>query len=130
MFRHSRQTQRPIEDTLRGLPSGFVVYVVEGTYVVVGTTGVFVIAENSIDLHAAAAAAAIGAHRLRSELADALPFVPFVDAIAVGSCATPSDLPALIVPHDMVESTIVGGPTVIDWSTLESLQHLSYPVLY
>ena len=112
------------------MPSSVTVYIVGGTYFVVAETGLFVVAENSIDLRAAAAAAAIEADRLRGLLSDQVPFVPFIDAVAVGDDEGFGQLPSLIVPHDLVLSTILSGPRVIDPSTLDTLRLLGYPVLH
>lgn len=129
MFRSTRHTHPPLEATLRALPSSVTVYIVGGTYFVVAETGLFVIAENSIDLRAASVAAAVEADRLRGLLSDQVPFVPFIDAVAVGDESGES-LPSLVVSHDLVLSTILSGPRVIDAATLDTLRLLGYPVLH
>lgn len=134
MFRTTRtarttRTRPPtLEGVLAALPDPITVYIVEGTYFVVAPSGLFVVAENPIDLAVGAAAAANGADRIRDTLATRLPWVPFVDAVVV-SDRDGDGLPALTVPIDLVASTILGGPDVIDRPTLERLSALDFPVL-
>lgn len=135
MFRAPRPTRssRPSPPTLDALlltlPDEVVVFIVGGTFFVVAPTGLFVIAENPVDVSVGAAAAATAADRIRALLSDTVPLAPFVDAIVVSDSLPGDGLPALVVPRDLVLPTILNGPTVIDPVALEALRTLDFGTL-
>ena len=127
--RSSRISPPTLDSSLLALPDGIVVFIVGGTYFVVAATGLFVVAENRVDVSVAAAAAATAADQIRALLSDRVPFVPFIDAIVVSDAAPGDSLPALVVPRDLLQATILNGPAVIDSATLDTLRELDFTVL-
>lgn len=130
MFRSQRLTSVSLEEQLRSLPVSVTVYVLDGAWLVVSQSGLFVLTEDEGDLAAAARRAADRADAVRLELSDQLVWVPFIDAM----CATPETQfdpaqPCLIVPQDLIVHTVLEGPARIDADTLATLRLLGYPTL-
>ncbi len=135
MFRSPRSTRTArsspptLDALLLTLPDDVVVFIVGGTFFVVASTGLFVVAENPVDVAVGAAAAATAADHIRELVSDAVPFVPFIDAIVVSDLPNSDDLPALVVPQDLLLPTILNGPSVVDPATLSVLRLLGFTVL-
>ena len=123
MFRSVRAAAPDVEAELRELPATHAAYPHEGTWVVLGPTGLFVVTDGSDGLYEAAMTSVLGAFRLRSELASELAWVPFVDALVVAEEAPPAEeLPCPAVPVRLLRSTLSEGPRMVDDGTLTWLQ--------
>jgi len=130
MFRSQRATPVPLEHLLRALPPEVTVFVLDGAWLVVGGSGLFVLTEDDGDLSAATARAAARTDAVRLELSDRLVWVPFIDAMcATYDSAFDPDQPCLVVPQDLVAHTVTAGPQQIDADTLAKLRTLRLPVL-
>ena len=130
MFRSHRSQTTVLRDILRGLPEAVTVFGLESAWLVVGARGIFVVTEDCGDLGAAALHAAEIAEEVRFKLSDELVWVPFIDPM----CATTAVVfepvqPCLIIPLDLVATTVSDGPGTIDDETLATLRLLGYPVL-
>ena len=130
MFRSHRSHTAILADTLRGLPDAITVFVLDDAWLVVGARGIFVVTEDTGDLAAAALRAAEVADEVRLKLSDELVWVPFVDAM----CATTAvgfepDQPCLIIPLDLVATTVADGPATVDADTLSKLRLMGYRIL-
>lgn len=131
MFRTSRSVLVDLESELRSLPADHVVFVLDDAWLVVGPTGVFVVADGDEDLGAATRRVAARADALRTRLADEMPFVPFVDAVVTTSTVDFDPVqPALVIPVDLVRFTICEGRTIVDVDTLARLTLLGLPRLH
>ena len=118
MFRSVRAAP-DVEAELRELPASHVSYLHEGSWVVLGPTGLFVVTDGSTGLYEAALTSVLGAFRLRSDLATDLAWVPFVDALVVADDAPSADeLPCPAVPARMLRATVSEGPRTVDEATL------------
>lgn len=104
------------------LPDDFISRRTGDRWVVIGPTGLFLIATTPGDTHLLAEQTAIDAHLLRTRLADVLELVPFVDPVV---CSTePSEsLTCAIVEPRMLTALLLGGPDVIPESELQLLRH-------
>ncbi|MBX7067838.1 MAG: hypothetical protein K1X38_00495 [Microthrixaceae bacterium] len=130
VFRSQRTGPSSLVDILRSLPPSVTVFVLDGGFLVVGPAGLFVLTQDEGDLASAARRAAEQADAVRLQLADELVWVPFVDAMCVTTdAAFDPRQPCLVVPHDLVAHTIVGGPTTVDNETLAKLRLLRHRVL-
>lgn len=130
MFRSTRSVLFDLEAELRSLPADHVVYVLDGAWLVVGPTGVFVVTGDGDDVATAARWAAEQAEETRSRLADQIAFVPFVDAVvATASLDYDPAQPALVIPVDLVHFTICEGRTIVDDDSLRQLRLLGLPRL-
>lgn len=130
MFKAQWTTPTSVDEALRALPSTATVYVLDEAWLVVAPSGIVVLTEDRGDLTSAALRAAEMADAVRSRLSEELAWVPFVDAM----CATTvvgfdPDQPCLVVPADLVEFSVTGGPRSIDAETLDKLRLLPYPTL-
>ena len=139
MFRAGRSaigehaaTSVTVAAQLQLLPVWHVTFQLEGAWLVIGPTGLFVITADEGDLRAAADRATARAGEVRTRLATELAWVPFVDAL-VGTVRDESvaELPCLAVPTDLLRYTIAEGPRTVDDDTLERLtrMRLQLPVL-
>ena len=132
MFRAARQahdehtaTSTVVAGQLQLLPVWHVTFQLEGAWLVVGPTGLFVITADDGDLRAAADRATARALEVRNRLATELAWVPFVDAL-VGTSRDEAlaELPCLAVPIDLLLYTIAEGPRTGDDDTLERLTRM------
>lgn len=89
---------------------------------VIGPTGLFLIAECDGDPHLLAEQTAIDAHLLRSRLADVLELVPYVDPIVCSPRRADKDDCAIVHPR-MLSTMLLGGHEVIPESELQLLRH-------
>ena len=127
---HNRVQVLTAEAALAALPASCRVFKLEDAWLVVARTGMMVITADDIDLPAAAHRAAALAESTRSQLFDTLQFVPFVDAVVLTSSLDyPIDLPALIIPFDMLEFAVTNSSPTIDEATFEQLTELRLPLL-
>lgn len=110
---------------LQTLPRGYGVFAVDGSWLIVGPTGLFVVALRGDDDALACSHAVDGAVSVRTHLADALHWVPFIDAIVVtddrddrheGHGVHESDCTP--VPPSALRATLCDGPRVIDDDSL------------
>jgi hypothetical protein len=119
MFRSVRAAAPDVEAELRELPATHAAFLEEGSWVVLGPTGLFVVTDGATGLYEAALSSVLGAFRLRSDLATELAWVPFVDALVVADDAPPADeLPCPAVPFRMLRSILSEGPRIVDEQTL------------
>ena len=110
---------------LQQLPTTHTTFQLEGSWFVVGPTGLFVIAAEDGDLDEAAHRAVRRADEVRSQLALELAWVPFVDAVvATASNDGPMRLPCIAVPLNLLRLAISEGPRTVDDDTLASLARL------
>jgi hypothetical protein len=118
MFRSVRAVP-DVGAELRELPATHVAYLAEGSWIVLGPTGLFVVTDGASGLYEAALTSVLGAFRLRSDLATELAWVPFVDALVVTDDPPPADeLPCPAVPARLLRSTVSEGPRIVDEGTL------------
>lgn len=83
-----RRAADSLDDVLRELPEGYVALAFGGTWVVVGPTGAFALAEAGRgDLREVSRRVAAAARELRNRLVQALSWAPFVDALVVDAGA-------------------------------------------
>ena len=128
MFRPARFPVAELSHELQGLPQHHLTYMLEGAWLVVGPTGLFVLVDADGDLAASAVAAVRSAGELRARLCDTLAWVPFVDAVVVTSNPRRCSIPECLVVHiDMIRDMICNGPTTIDPQTLMQLALLGLP---
>ena len=130
MFRTLRPVLVDLETELRSLPADHVVFVLEDAWLVVGPTGVFVVAHDDCDLDSTAVRVAGRADAVRARLADEMPVVPFVDAVVTTNDVDFDPVqPALVIPVDLVRFTICEGRTIVEGETLARLTLLGLPRL-
>lgn len=126
MFRSVRPAAVDVSAELRGLPTNHLTFQLEGAWLVVGPTGLFVIVPDEGDLEGAAERATSRALEVRSRLAAELAWVPFVDAlVATNRDDATTRLPCIALPADLLRFTIVEGPRTVDEDTLSKLALLS-----
>jgi hypothetical protein len=125
MFRSARSTAVDVSAELQQLPTTHTTFQLEGSWFVVGPTGLFVIAAEDGDLDEAAHRAVRRAEEVRSQLALELAWVPFVDAVvATASSDGPMRLPCIAVPLNLLRLAISDGPRTVDDETLARLTRL------
>lgn len=81
-------------------------------WVVVGPTGVFVVGQSEGDPAVAADEVVSLAHRIRSELSEAIPWTPFVDALLVAD--EDVRVPCTVIGLGSLEMALLSGPALID----------------
>ena len=125
MFRTAK-TGVDVQDQLSQLPVTHMTFHVEGGWLVVGPTGLFVLTtDDGDDLEGAARRAVERANEVRERLSLELAWVPYVDAlVATNDPDGPMHLPCLAVPADLLTGAIVEGPQTIDDETLNTLGRL------
>jgi hypothetical protein len=114
MFRPLRTTAGDVAAELRELPTSHVTFQHDGTWFVLGPTGLFVVADGHDDARRAGLAAVAGARQLRGDIAAELAWIPFVDALVVSDADAPPGLPCPSVPLRMLRSTLTEGPRIVD----------------
>jgi hypothetical protein len=111
-----------VEHLVAELPDDFISRRTGDRWVVIGPTGLFLIATATGDPHPLAEQIAIDAHLLRTRLADVLELVPFVDPVLC-SCEPSESLTCAVVEPRMLNALLLGGPDVIPESELQLLRH-------
>jgi hypothetical protein len=125
MFRSARNAAFDVGAELRLLPESHTAFELEGAWLVVGPTGLFVVAWDEDDLELAAQRAVRRADEVRSRLALELAWVPFVDALVFTSHPDGQlRLPCIAVPATMMRSALAEGPPSVDDDTLARLREL------
>jgi hypothetical protein len=125
MFKSARSTAVDVSAELQQLPTTHTTFHLEGSWFVVGPTGLFVITAEDGDLDEAAGRAVRQAEELRAQLALELAWVPFVDAVvATASNDGPMRLPCIAVPLNLLRLAISDGPRTIGDDTLAALARL------
>jgi len=124
VFRSRSDAADRLHQQLRALPTQFLVYMLDAAWFVVGPTGLFVVTDQGDDPSGACTRAASQAQTVRSELADELHWVPFVDAIVVGDgrkldIGTVSD--CALIPRSLLRATLCDGPKTVDDESLARL---------
>lgn len=112
-----------LDDVLATLPSSYVVAGQNGARLVVGPHGAFVLLPAGGDLQQAADRLAKLTSITREAMCEHLTLVPFLDALAVTSGATPRHAPVTVAPLDLLTDVLTHGPEVIDSSTLDTIRH-------
>jgi len=124
------RTQRARPDVLgelRRLGTQHIVFQLEQGWLVVGPTGVMVVACGAGDPLAASIWACDRADQMRSDLALEMPWVPFVDALVVIDHVD-EEVGALAcgaVPCSMLRSSIMDGPHTVDDDSLARITRLA-----
>jgi hypothetical protein len=122
MFRPVRAAAWDVGAELRELPASHVAYPREGSWIVLGPTGLFVVTDGAESPRDAALSSVLGARRLRSDLADELHWVPFVDALVVADdLAADHELPCPAVPARLLRWAVSEGPRLVDDRTLSKI---------
>ena len=125
MFRSPRHAALDIGAELRQLPASHTTFQLEGAWLVVGPTGLFVVASEDGDLEVAAHRAMRRAEEVRGRLALELAWVPFVDAlVATSQPDGPMRLPCIAVPANLLRLALAEGPRTVDDETLSTLSLL------
>jgi hypothetical protein len=105
---------RALDEILAALRPGAAVGWRPGANMVVSPSGAFVLVPGGEDLAEAAERAHNLAGRARGALARHLSWVPFIDAAVISRHGAHADLPAIVVPPDLVAELVRSGPPVID----------------
>lgn len=111
-----------VSDRILTLPDGFSVRRSAAHWAVAGHTGLFLIGKAGPDPEADAERTAMGAHRIRTGLAEVLDVVPFVDPVLVSSTEGHVNGCAMVEP-EFLESFVANGPTVISEGELQLIRH-------
>lgn len=104
------------------LPDDYLVRRMHDHWAVVGPTGLFLVGRCEGDPAVCARRTASAAHRLRTSLADVVPWIPFVDAVVVAD-EERSDLSCTVIEIDQLEAVLTGGARVLDDAGLQLLRH-------
>lgn len=127
----SRATVADVSAVLSHLPTDHLVFVLEGAWMVVGPTGLFVLATHlgdpDDDVEQASERAAEQASSMRARLAEQLAWVPFVDAFVVTAGVRGERTEGLgcpTVPLQRLAATIAEAPRTVDEETLAQLARL------
>lgn len=104
------------------LPDDYLVRRLGEHWVVVGPTGLFLVARDVEAGPGAPDRVAALALLLRTRLADAVPWVPYVDVVLVGDPERSHPACTFVEP-DLVESALTNGPHVLDGVALHQLRH-------
>ncbi|MEZ5240060.1 MAG: hypothetical protein R2716_14270 [Microthrixaceae bacterium] len=110
MLRNHRTA--PLVERVLTVPDDFTVRRSGSHWVVVGHTGLFLIGKAGPSPEVDAERTAMGAHRLRSSLAEVLDSVPFVDPVLVSSVEGHVNGCAMVEP-ELLESFVAHGPRVV-----------------
>ena len=121
MLRHQNPAATSSDRVLK-VPDGFVVRRSGNHWAVAGPTGLFLVGKAGPVPETDAERTAMGAHRLRTGLAEVLDVVPFVDPVLVSSLEGHVNGCALIEP-DLLESFIAHGPRVVSEGELQLIRH-------
>jgi hypothetical protein len=114
-----------VQAQLTSLPVEHLTFHVEGGWLVIGPTGLFVLTSDDGDLEGAARRAVERAQEVRDRLSQELVWVPYVDPlVATADPEGPRQLPCLAIPADLVTAAIVEGPQTVDNETLAKLGRL------
>ncbi|MEZ5322451.1 MAG: hypothetical protein R2698_10330 [Microthrixaceae bacterium] len=121
MFRSSRLAKASTEEILRSLLDRIEVFRVGDVFLAASPNGLFTVSEDEGDLLGATHRSAETAVWVRAELARLMSWVPFVDPMCVSTTGVDDhDLPAAVIPHDLVAHTLTSGPAVIDAETIDA----------
>lgn len=125
-----RNAATTVADSLRDLSELHTVYVLDGAWLVVGPTGIFVITEELDDLARGCERARGLATQVRLELSNELAWVPFVDAVCASTKpVTTGEHTSSVIPANLIEVTVGSGPQTVDAETLAHLRLLRYRLL-
>lgn len=127
MFRWARSDELDLSATLAQLPTHFLTFVLDGAWLVVGPTGVFVVTGDEDGLDRAVTRVEARAIEMRAHLSNELDWVPFVDALVVSAEPVEdhgADGPATVLPADLVISAITSGRQTVDDETLMKLTRI------
>lgn len=91
------------------LPAGWQAREFSGTCVVVGPTGVFVVADDDDNLAVSTRIAVRAAAELRERIAASLSWAPFVDALVVSDQSAPPSSEATVVPPRLALDVLTTG---------------------
>jgi hypothetical protein len=114
MFEALRSARAPIDRALDSLPSEYRVMTSAQERIVVGPTGAFALTTPDPDVETAARRVARAAGELRSRLASALSWAPFVDALVVVDDTGGRAESVGMVPSRLLARMITDGPLVLD----------------
>jgi hypothetical protein len=104
------------------LPDDYLVRRLGDHWVVVGPTGCFVVGRAVEEDSGAPERAAELAVLFRTRLADAVPWVPYVDVVLVGDPERSHPVCTYVEP-DLLETVLTNGPAVLDGVALHQLRH-------
>lgn len=120
MFR-PHPNAREVSRRVARLPLDYAVSRLGDHWIVLGPTGLFVVGRAGDDLTTDADVTVALAHRIRSQLSDVMPWVPFIDALVVTAEADLS-VPCTLVDIATLEMALLSGPVSIDELGLEQLR--------
>ncbi len=120
MFR-PHPNAREVSRRVARLPLDYAVSRLGDHWIVLGPTGLFVVGRAGDDLATDADVTVALAHRIRSQLSDVMPWVPFIDALVVTAEADLS-VPCTLVDIATLEMALLSGPLSIDELGLEQLR--------
>ena len=121
---------RDVSRWVARVPVGYSVSRLHDHWAVVGPTGLFVVGSCGDDPVAAAEATRTLAQMLRTRLAEAIPWVPFVDALLVANDEVPvTPVPCTVVELASLELALRSGPVSIDEAGLAQIARLLPGVL-
>ena len=104
---------REVSRRVARLPLDYFVCRLIEHWIVVGPTGIFVVGRAGDDAATTAGVTLSMAQRIRTELANRIPWVPFIDALIVGGDDDVS-LPCTVVNIGTLEMALLSGPVAID----------------
>ena len=120
MFR-PHPNAREVSRRVARLPLEYAVNRLGDHWIVLGPTGLFVVGRAGDDLTVDADVTVALAHRIRTHLSDAMPWVPFIDALVVTADADLS-VPCTLVDIATLEMALLSGPISIDEVGLNQLR--------
>jgi hypothetical protein len=104
---------REVSRRVARLPLDYVVSRLGDHWIVLGPTGLFVVGRAGDDLTLDANTTLALAHRIRAHLSDAMPWVPFIDALLV-TAEEDLSVPCTVVDIATLEMALLSGPVSID----------------
>jgi len=114
-----------LDAVLADLPTSHIVAHRPSARLVVAPVGCFVLVPVADDVADAVRRSNALAHSARTAIADHVPWVPFVDALAVGARTTHDDGRIdSFVPVDLLRHLLTAGPTVVEPKAVACVRRL------
>jgi len=114
-----------LDAVLGALPASHIVAHRSGARLVVATIGCFVLVAVGDDLAASVRRSNALAHSTRCAIADHLPWVPFLDALAVGPRTDDGNGRVdSFVPLDLLKHLLTKGPDVVERAAVSCVRNL------
>lgn len=126
MFRSLAAPSGRLDDLLSSLPDGWRRCALGPFRLVVGATGAFVLGEaTGPDVGRVADRLAREAEQLRSRLARAVVWAPFVEALVVTDEPVAGPPRATVVPSHLLHDLLLSGPALLDPEVVEQVAELA-----